>query len=109
MDNCSKTWSILIIYIRKQILKINFNQIELNKNLNVNNYTYFISYNVIRKIFFFFLKLELKVEKIDKEFEILQQEKFLFFEVNLISKTTYDEKVIKLAYMIVLNFLFISF
>lgn len=96
--NHQQSWIIAqdmehIDYLHKKTnFKINFNQIELNKNLNVNKLYSFISYNVIRKIFFFF-KIRVKGwRKIDKEFEILQQEKFLFFEVNLISKTTYDEK-----------------
>ena len=76
---------------RKTNLKINFEDIEFNKNPNINRIYNKIKYNVIRKIFFFF---KLKVDgyrEINNDYEIIQNEKFLFLNVKLNSKTLYDE------------------
>ena len=71
---------------------INFERIIFNKEKAVNKLYSFISYNVIRKIFFFF---KIKVRgwrEIKHESEIIQNENFLFFKVNLVSKTFYDNE-----------------
>ena len=76
---------------KKTNLKINFEKLELNNNPNINRLYNSIKYNVIRKIFFFF---KIKVDgyrEINNDYEILQKEKFLFFEVQLNSKTLFDE------------------
>tara|TARA_Y100001970_G_C14083926_1_gene776233 strand:- start:107 stop:640 length:534 start_codon:yes stop_codon:yes gene_type:complete len=76
---------------KKTNLKIFFDEIEFNKNPNINRLYNKIKYRVIRKIFFFF---KIKVEgyrEINNDYEILQNEKFLFFNVNLNSKTLFDD------------------
>lgn len=81
-----------IDYLHKKTnLKINFEEIEINKNPNINRMYNRIKYSVIRKIFFFF-KIKVKGQrKIINDYEILQEEKFLFFNVVLNSKTLFDE------------------
>jgi len=77
---------------KKTNFKINFEEIEFNKNANINKIYNKIKYNVIRKIFFFF---KIKVDgfrEIRNDYEILQSEKFLFLNVKLISKTLFDDE-----------------
>ena len=103
-----------IDYLHKKTnFKINFEEIELNKNPNINRMYNKIKYNVIRKIFFFFkVKVNGKREIIN-DYEIIQSEKFFFFNVKLNSKTLFDENknqtILDDTFTIKLPFIFFPF
>lgn len=71
---------------------IKLNEINFNKDLQINKLYNYINYTAIRKIFYFF-KIKINgYRKIIHDYEILQTEKFLFFEINLISKYSFDDE-----------------
>lgn len=77
---------------KKTNYKIIFEEIDVNKNPNINRIYNKIKYSVVRKIFFF-LKIKIKgYREIKNDYEILQNEKFLFLNINLNSKTLFDNE-----------------